>query len=905
MKHKSEAATQRAAANISGVKCETDTIPAAAHIKFAVVRTSAKAKRESQTADNKALPWTEFANAFSKAPVGQKDGAYILRGECNGHRSDDNMQTAILAVIDGDSSYDNDTGEVNELSAPAPESAKQALDKLGVSYVVHTSHSHMQGEKGNRWRALIPLSRPVTKAEWPAINTAIHTAIQQAGCPVTQTKESGTFSQPWYLPRIANKSAPFEFHTGDGNSFAVDKALAESVKEAEAFKKTVLPAYTGNESVIGAYNARYSVFDMLLKHGYLQKGNRWLSPDSTSGEAGVNVSPDGKVIYSHGSSDALATGNSHDAFSIYRVLECNGDMKTAVRQASAMLGLNIFYSLPTKPTQPTKLPTHADIDWQHPMPLTLQQYPPAPDKSHMPGIVWDIVKEIAESRQTSTAVCYPTALACVCTVLRGKLFVTRSDFTQTELVTLYLASVADSGEGKSSTRAVIESPCKKVAREIAAAARKQNAAYSVKKKAAVRVLKGIETSLAESGSLDLSEADEKTICDNQQVIDDKPKSGLLICSEITPEGFVDKLEANGFIAVLSGEGAGVLEGFGKYSSNSSPDAGVSPFLSAYDNETAQNTRRGDNSYGVDNARACLSLGLQPYALAQLWCNEGLQGRGFINRLTMFDAKPHPVEYHKAKKPDNSIALNLAAKSWAGALDNIDKQVSVLNGEDITIALTDEADNAWADFAQKWHDRTLEGGDLWHLSCFFKKRLQAQVLRIAAVYHAIEGGSIRISNEAPRISLATMQKAINAGNLIGQHFIAISKSAGFNPTIQKAKAVLARIHDKKLTEVTAKVIYDNGWAGVTKAETANEVLSMLVDNKYLYRVDIPATGKGRPPAPKYLVNPLSEKKETLTAKPDKPAKIENEGAKGIKTVLAGLTGKDKKKTEMVEYDEVSL
>jgi len=874
-------------------------------IKFAVVLTSAKAKREAQTADNKALPWPEFAKGFSKPSVGQKDGAYILRCECNGHRCDDNMQLAMLAVIDGDSSYNNDTGEVNELSAPAPESAKKALDKLGLSYVVHTSHSHMQGEKGNRWRALIPLSRPVTKTEWPVINSAVHDALQVAGCPVTQTKESGTFAQPWYLPRIASKSAPFEYYTAEGNAFAVDKALAEAKKIEAPINKPVLPAYSGNESVIDAYNARYGVSDMLSKHGYVQKGNRWLSPQSTSGEAGVTVSPDGNVCFSHGTSDALADDNSHDAFSMYRVLECNGDMKTAVRQASAMLGLNNSYSLPAKPAKPAKVKTHADIVWQHPTPLTVQQYPPAPDKSHMPGIVWDIVKEVAESRQTSTAVCYPTALACVCTVLRGKLFVTRSDFTQTELATLYLASVADSGEGKSSTRAVIEAPCKKVAHKLTSEARKQNAAYAVKAKVAAGITKGIEKAMIETQSLKLSVADEKTLIENQQVIDNKPKSGLLVCSEITPEGFVDKLEANGFIAVLSGEGAGVLEGFGKYSSNSSPDAGVSPFLSAYDNETAQNTRRGDNSYGVDNARACLSLGLQPYALAQLWCNEGLQGRGFINRLTMFDAKPHAVEYHKGKKPDNSIAMNAAVKAWAGALDSIDQQVSLLNSEDITIALTDEADNAWADFAQEWHDRALEGGELWHLKGFFKKRLQAQVLRIAAVYHAIEGGSLRISSKTPRISLATMQKAINAGELIAQHFIAISKSAGFDPTIQKAKAVLARIRDKDLKEVTAKTLYDNGWAGVTKAETAAEVLAMLVDNKYLYRVDIPATGKGRPPAPKYLVNPLSEKKETLPAKPAKPAKIENEGAKGIKTVLAGLTGKDMKKPETVEYDEVSL
>jgi hypothetical protein len=870
-------------------------------VKFAVVRISAKAAREKQQAENKALPFSEFAAAFSKPATGQKDGAYLVRGECNGNRCDANMNLATLVVVDGDSSFNPATGEVDDLSAPAPEIAKRALDKLGLSYVVHTSHSHQQGEKGNRWRAYVPLSRPVTKSEFPTINTAVHNAIQAAGCPVTQTTESATFAQPWYLPRIATKDAPFEHYTGTGKSFDVDAALAVAKIEAEAVQRVrTQPALPEGGSVIDAFNRVYPLDNILSKHGYKQiNQHRWLSPDSTSGEAGVHIADDGNVLYSHGSSDALADGNGHDSFSVYRMLEHDGDLTQAVKTAAALLGLDYL------PAKPAKVLTHADIQWQHPTALTVMEYPPAPDETHMPGIMWDIVREVSISRQASAAISLPTAIACVCAVLRGRLFVTRCDCTQTELVTLYTSSVAGSGEGKSSTRLVLEAPCEAIAMKLASEAKELQAVYASEAKAAAGRTKAIEKSLIDEPAATLTDTDKATLIENQKVIDNKPKSGLLICSEITPEGLVDKLQQHGFVSVFAGEGAAVVEAFSKYSGGDSQDTGVSPFLSAYDNERAQSARRKDASYGVDHARACLSLALQPYALQKLWCNGGLQGRGFINRLTIIIAKPSEVEFHRNKKPRNAEALQRAQTSWANALGRIDEYIRALGDEDGLIKLSEDADDAWADFAQQWQPRVREGGDLWHLTGFFKKRLPAQVLRIAAIYHAIDGGKISVRDNPATISIATMQKAINTGELIAQHFISISKGAGFNPVIMKATAVLARIREKGLTEITAKVIYDNGWAGITTAANAAEVLAMLVENNCMHRVDKQADGKGRPAAPVYLINPLAAKNKTLTAKPAKPAKIENMPVAGIKTVLAGLTGRETKKAETVEYDEVSI
>lgn len=99
------------------------------------------------------------------------------------------------------------------------------------------------------------------------------------------------------------------------------------------------------ESVIEAFNARYSVAELLERHGYqAQGGTRWLYKDSTTGEAGVHLLPEQnehghEQVYSHHGADPLATGHAHDAFSVFVTLEHGGDHKAAVKAAAQELGL--------------------------------------------------------------------------------------------------------------------------------------------------------------------------------------------------------------------------------------------------------------------------------------------------------------------------------------------------------------------------------------------------------------------------------------------------------------------------------------------------------------------------------------------------------------------------------------
>lgn len=108
-------------------------------------------------------------------------------------------------------------------------------------------------------------------------------------------------------------------------------------------------------SVIGLFNERYTVTELLERHGYVRYGERFLSPASTTGVAGVVLMSAGDgtpYCYSHHASDPLADGHAHDAFGVHCLLEHGGDVKKAVRHAAGLLSMSRSHSPPHERESP-------------------------------------------------------------------------------------------------------------------------------------------------------------------------------------------------------------------------------------------------------------------------------------------------------------------------------------------------------------------------------------------------------------------------------------------------------------------------------------------------------------------------------------------------------------------------
>lgn len=90
-------------------------------------------------------------------------------------------------------------------------------------------------------------------------------------------------------------------------------------------------------SVIEAFNNANSINDLLVQYGYKPAGrDRYLSPNSSSGLAGVNVFEDG-TAYSHHASDPFDSAHAFDAFELWCHYEHMGDVSKAVKDAAAFL----------------------------------------------------------------------------------------------------------------------------------------------------------------------------------------------------------------------------------------------------------------------------------------------------------------------------------------------------------------------------------------------------------------------------------------------------------------------------------------------------------------------------------------------------------------------------------------
>jgi hypothetical protein len=105
----------------------------------------------------------------------------------------------------------------------------------------------------------------------------------------------------------------------------------------------------GGNGVIGAFNAFYDVGTILSRNKYQPRGNRYLAPDSTTGEPGVYIFEDTGRCYSHHGNDPLNDGHAHNPFSVFCILEHGGDVKTAVKAAAAELGIERTHDRPQPP----------------------------------------------------------------------------------------------------------------------------------------------------------------------------------------------------------------------------------------------------------------------------------------------------------------------------------------------------------------------------------------------------------------------------------------------------------------------------------------------------------------------------------------------------------------------------
>ena len=242
---------------------------------------------------------------------------------------------------------DYDAGEVTAHSA-----AKMLRD-AGIECVVcstYTSSTDCQ-----KWRVFAPTSREIDASLRQHLVSALDGVLGNIAA-----HESYTPKQTFFYGRnpastyvffhvkgefvdVALKDAANAAYMKDKHRQAAREHVAATVclrVETQRNRKAAGRLVEGQVSPSAAFNDAHDVRAILTTHGYRAKGQKFVSPASSSGMAGVVVlqGQDGRErAFSHHSNDPIADGLAHDAFDLFCILDHGGDEWAAIQAAAKLL----------------------------------------------------------------------------------------------------------------------------------------------------------------------------------------------------------------------------------------------------------------------------------------------------------------------------------------------------------------------------------------------------------------------------------------------------------------------------------------------------------------------------------------------------------------------------------------
>jgi hypothetical protein len=288
--------------------------------------------------------------------VGPKDGSYLIRGGdlsiCK--RSDENLQSAELIILDGDSSIDPETGEILT-GAPSFHTVHEALKEMNVAHIMHTSHSN-RGSDGVvsfwKYRILIPCKMQSQEELTAAVDYFI-AELHKRQIWINGVNENYRWSQPWFLPRVSKEEERERFvHRDhlDGYIFNIDTAVSwqreteQQNQIIDQIKNTEAAAPPVTSTTISQFNEQHglewmraTLASMGYRFSHYDKRNdayRYLAPTSQTGAAGVMLFKGSRgdwVTYSHHGAHDILSQKVVDPFALYAIANFSGDNSAAVR----------------------------------------------------------------------------------------------------------------------------------------------------------------------------------------------------------------------------------------------------------------------------------------------------------------------------------------------------------------------------------------------------------------------------------------------------------------------------------------------------------------------------------------------------------------------------------------------
>ncbi|MCC7201864.1 MAG: DUF3987 domain-containing protein [Nitrospirae bacterium] len=476
--------------------------------------------------------------------------------------------------------------------------------------------------------------------------------------------------------------------------------------------------------------------------------------------------------------------------------------------------------------------------WPDPVPFSTYSALPSFPINTLPPIGQSIVEEVSEVNQVDAGLTASIFLCALSSSTQKKFEVDL--LTHKEPLNLYICSIYESGNRKSSVMSTMTTPIYAYQLEI----QKETAPRIAETQNAHRFKE------ARLQKLQKKAAQEDNLIERQRYEDEAagiikemqenpvPSNPLCVVDDITMEALGLYMSGNGEkLSVFSPEGGLFSLMAGLYNDKGT---NIDLPLKAYSGDAWSSHRVGRESRTMQNPALTMCLAVQPDVIEEIGKNTQFRGRGLLARF-LYSCCKSTVGYRVRQK--KAIPASLL-ENYNEFIIGLLRVPAGLN----TLRLTQEAHEAWDEFYNDIEISMRTGGDLEYIKDWGSK-LPGAVARIAGLLHFAEYG-IRACYEP--ISVSSVSASCAIGSNYVEHAIAAFGLMKENPKIKTAKTILSYIRRHTPEIFKGRDVLRN--TNIDDMNIASEGLKILIERGYIKSVAPEYSGIGRPEAMAYEVNP---------------------------------------------------
>jgi replicative DNA helicase len=499
--------------------------------------------------------------------------------------------------------------------------------------------------------------------------------------------------------------------------------------------------------------------------------------------------------------------------------------------------------------------------WTPPTPLGDGVGVPAFPVEALPPWLGEYVAAVATATQTPPDLAGMLVLAVLATVSAGAVEVEPRPGWR-EPLCLFIAVGMDAGARKSAVFTALTRPVADFERTQAAAALPGITETATLRRIADQAATTAEAAAGKAPASQQEEARAEAIARAAEasalVVPPLPR---WLVDDATPEALAGLLAVYGRIALLSPEGDVFDQMAGRYN-QAGPNLGV--YLKGHAGDLLKVDRRGRPPEYVE--RPCLTIGLavQPEVLRGLAGRPGFGGRGLLARF-LYSLPESLVGHRQVGAPPVPPSV---ADRYALELQALAASLAAPAGDDgpAVLTLDRQATELLLAFERDLEPRlAADSGDLAHLAGWAAK-LAGATCRLAGLLHL--AAHLRAGFARP-ISADTFAGAARLAAYLIEHARAVFDLMGADPRVDDARWLLDWIGRTGRAQFSRRDAHQAARGRFHKAGDLEPALALLEEHGWLRRVDADSSGPkgGRPPSPRFLVNPSSHNSEP--SQPSKP------------------------------------